>query len=72
MTDVETDLILARAEIATLTAENERLRRICRPVCPHCGLVNDRHFISNSCDRCGGDLRAALGKDINVSSKEGA
>lgn len=56
MTDIETDLMLARAEIATLRAENERLRCICQPVCPRCGLINDRHFISNSCDRCGGVL----------------
>ena len=53
-------------QIADLTAraekserERDELKALCRPVCPVCGLENDRHFQGILCDRCGADIRGA-------------
>ena len=60
------DTGLSPADIADLTAraekaekERDELKALCRPVCPECGLENDRHFQGILCDRCGADIRGA-------------
>ena len=47
--------LTARAEKAE--KERDELKALCRPVCPVCGLKNDRHFQGILCDRCGANLR---------------
>ena len=47
--------LTARAEKAE--RERDELKSLCRPVCPVCGLENDRHFQGILCDRCGANLR---------------
>jgi len=41
--------------------ERDELKALCRPVCPKCGLENDRHFQGFHCDRCGARLSGFKG-----------